>query len=1061
MTHPETAKVSNDSPLQTVEECEDRYRLMVEAVPCSIQECGIDGVITFANAAHAKMFGCTIEDLIGKGIWDLFESDSERTSVRDYFLLLVREEPPPAPYYHQGRTWDGRLIDVQVDWAYKRDQNGQLIGFVSVLTDVTAQKLSIETAHQEQCIEIQTNALDQLYEELRHEIDERKQVEAVLQDSEKKFRSLFDMSPSSIMVFDPVTRNLVTFNEKTHTDLGYSREEFSHLTIADFDAIVSAEEIDYHFEKTLSEGKDEFATKHRTKDGDIRDVHVVARRLDVDEKTFIQVVWTDTTEQKQAEEALRKSEEKFRMLSESSPVVVTIVQSERFVYCNPMLSTVSGYANDELLGLKYLNIIHDEHRELLADRYRQRLNGETVLSRYEVRIVTKSGEDRWLDSLFELIDYDGSPAVLAICVDISDRRQAESAVWDSHELLESIIESSSDAVFAKDLEGRFSLLNSASASLLGAIASDAIGKTDYDFMPEESADRFAKVDALVLKHKTPITIEEAFDFSGERLTFHTTKSPLENAAGEIVGIVGVARDITERKRAELELQNSQRRTAEAQRIARLGHWDWDLVSGSLYWSDEHIRIFGHNPGEFEASYEAFLSSVHVDDRDLVQTAIIDTIASRTPCNVDYRIVLRDGSVRMVHAEGEVTYNAQGQPTRMIGTAQDITESYQARQTLAANESKFRRVVESVGDAIVIVDKAGRINLINQRGERMFGYTHDELLGQSVETLIPLKYRKRHVRERERYNESPEHRPMGEDTQLWGLRKDGSEFPTEVSLGPIDTPEGLLIVANIRDTSDRKKSEEQRRRHREDLAHITRLSTVGELTTGLAHELNQPLGAMLLYANEGLEALNDPATADLSQLRELFERLSELATQAGEVIRQLRRLVKKDASTFSPVDLAHPIENVLAMMGPLLRKHGVRVEQQRKRDASMAMIDDIQIQQVLMNLIGNAVEAQSDTEPEQRAITIAILDTSDGLIEVAVSDNGTGIPVEARDAIFGTFFTTKSDGIGMGLAISQTIIEAHGGRLWMTPNPDRGTTFHFTLPPFMGGSEVLDELNDDV
>ncbi len=261
-----------------------------------------------------------------------------------------------------------------------------------------------------------------------------------------------------------------------------------------------------------------------------------------------------------------------------------------------------------------------------------------------------------------------------------------------------------------------------------------------------------------------------------------------------------------------------------------------------------------------------------------------------------------------------------------------------------------------------------------------------------------------------------------------------------------------FFALVTDITARKQAEEELRQLQEKLAHVARLSTRGEMATGLAHELNQPLAAIASYCYAGEQTLAGTESPKPERLRELFEKSQEQAMRAGDIIRRLRALVGKRPAIRSQVDIIEPIQEVLHVMESDLRQSEVRVELRADHAGGVVNIDEIQIQQVLVNLFRNALDAMSETEPDQRLLNITTTGAADDLIEVAICDAGTGVSAEKKDHVFDAFFTSKSDGMGMGLAISRTIIESHGGRLWMTPNKDRGVTFRFTLPIAKEASE---------
>jgi PAS domain S-box-containing protein len=393
--------------------------------------------------------------------------------------------------------------------------------------------------------------------------------------------------------------------------------------------------------------------------------------------------------------------------------------------------------------------------------------------------------------------------------------------------------------------------------------------------------------------------------------------PVRGLSGELWGLRVSNRDITDHKQTEGSLRQSTQSLAEAQRIAHLGNWDWDIVTNELRWSDEVYRIFGLRPQEFGATYETFLASVHPEDRDAVKKAVDESLAdSHTPYSIEHRVIRPEGSERIVHERGEVTFDETGKPIRMVGTVHDITE--------------------------------------------------------------------------------------------------------------------------------RKKIELEAYRARRELLRLERLSSLGELTASLAHELNQPLTAILSNAGAALRFL-ESGRLDLGELREILQDIVNDDKRAGDIIRSLRSMLKQEEKERETIAINDVLRDMISLFHSEAVIRNMAVEMDLADPLPLVHVDRVQIQQVMLNLIMNAAEMMSHNEPEHRKIVLQTRSADHRSVQVAVRDLGPGIEEKNLDHIFEPFYTTKRSGLGMGLSVSRSIIEAHGGRIWVENNPDKGVTFYFELP----------------
>jgi two-component system, LuxR family, sensor kinase FixL len=374
--------------------------------------------------------------------------------------------------------------------------------------------------------------------------------------------------------------------------------------------------------------------------------------------------------------------------------------------------------------------------------------------------------------------------------------------------------------------------------------------------------------------------------------------------------------------------------------------------------------------------------------------------------------------------------------------------HQTEQALAV-EQRFRLVVEAAPSAMVMVDPTGTIVMVNAQAERVFGYSRTELLGQPVEILVPPRYRAHHPGLREVFQRAPQARPMGAGRELYALRKDGSEFPVEIGLNPIETAEGKMVLSAIVDITERKAAEtalrESERRLQEvhsELLHVSRLSAMGQMAAMVAHELNQPLTAISNYMEAAATLLDRGGEIPGARLRGAVSRAGEQALRAGQIIQQLRGFVSRGDSE-KRIEAVSPLVREAAELALLgTKQKGVSIRVEENLEDAVILADKIQIQQVLLNLLRNAVEAVAELEHRDVAL---VAETRDGMVRISIIDNGPGLPEEVKARLFQPFVSTKKTGMGMGLSVCHNIVTAHDGRLWAEANPEGGTIFRLTLP----------------
>lgn len=363
------------------------------------------------------------------------------------------------------------------------------------------------------------------------------------------------------------------------------------------------------------------------------------------------------------------------------------------------------------------------------------------------------------------------------------------------------------------------------------------------------------------------------------------------------------------------------------------------------------------------------------------------------------------------------------------------------------DSLFRALIRTAVDGIMVIDEQGTVHVYNEACKRLFQYVEDEVLGHNVKMLMPEPYRENHDDYLAHYRQTGEARIVGIGREVRGQRKDGSTFPMYLSVGHGQLYGKRAFVGIVHDLSalynERAAYEARVLSLREDLVHVARVSELGQVSAGIAHEINQPLAAMLNYANAAkrIAASGDPKA--LEKIQVTLTKVAEQAERSGQIIRRMRDFVEKRAGQRADEDAVVIAEEamVLGLLGAKNAKVSTRFH--HEPELPTVNVDRVQIQQVLVNLLRNAVEAMAKTP--KRELTLALARSGEDMIEVSVSDTGHGISEEIAGQLFKPFITTKPNGMGIGLAISKSIVEAHGGEMRVEANPGGGTVFRFTLP----------------
>ena len=403
---------------------------------------------------------------------------------------------------------------------------------------------------------------------------------------------------------------------------------------------------------------------------------------------------------------------------------------------------------------------------------------------------------------------------------------------------------------------------------------------------------------------------------------------------------------------------------------------------------------------------------------------------------------KDGEIIDVSVTISPLYDEEGRLAGASSVARDITTARRAQGALAEREAHLQSVLETIPDAMIVIDAQGLIQSFSATAVRLFGYAPDEVVGRNISLLMPAPYREQHDAYIARYLATGEKRIIGIGRLVVGQRKDGSTFPMELAVGEMKSGPRRFFTGFVRDLTERQETQKRLQDLQSELIFMGRFTAMGEMASTLAHELNQPLTAATLYLN-GARRLADKDTPDSrAQLRMAIEEAAGQMLRAGQIIKRLREFVARGESERQVENLSKLVEEACALALVGARETGVHVSFAFDARAPFVLADKVQVQQVLLNLVRNAIEAMQDGPLRDLAISTQRQDGE--TVRITVADTGSGIAPDIAAHLFQPFITSKKTGMGVGLSISRTIVEAHGGRIWAEPRPGGGTLFHLTL-----------------
>jgi PAS domain S-box-containing protein len=709
---------------------------------------------------------------------------------------------------------------------------------------------------------------------------------------------------------------------------------------------------------------------------------------------------------------------------------------------NPAFENTLGHSRQVLLETPFMEFVHPDDKAATTEAMMVLATGEPV-AYFENRYRCSDGSYKWLA-------WTSAPTseghLHAIARDITPHKELQDHLKRQNDLLRTILSNVPAAVFWKDRDSVFLGANDQFARDAGLQSPDEfIGKTDYDFSwTREQSDFYRVCDRRVMDSGKPLLniVETQQQADGREASLLTSKVPLLDASGQVYGMLGIYMDISRQIEAENTLKRSE---------ARLQ---------TLFDSaNEYIFVIDPEGTIIQANGHVYEQSGYKEDEVLgknIKTFFSEESKEVCDCNfpglrergynrADIEFVCKDGRVVQMECSATAVPDENGEFTSFLIVQRDVTERKQAETDLVNSEKQFRTIFNSSFQLIGMLDPDGVLLDANQTALDAIGVRREDIIGMNFWDIYCWNY-STDVQNRLKaaINVASKGKSVRYEAEL--LTRGDVIKTIDLTLKPVLDQQGkaVLIIPEGRDISDIKRAEEETLRHYQDMSHVVRLSTAGEMASGMAHELNQPLTALVSYCDTAMSLLKTTPAAP-QQVVEILERASRQAHRAGEIIRHLREFIGKSNNYKESLQIDKIIQSVIGFLKYEVQKSNVNIKFRPGCQACSVKVDKIQVEQVLINMVRNSLEAIRDSNISAGQVVIQSALSANDRVVVTVADNGPGIDARIADTLFDPFQTNKESGMGIGLSLSSAIIEAHEGKLWVDKDRQNGALFGFQLP----------------
>jgi PAS domain S-box-containing protein len=913
-------------------------------------------------------------------------------------------------------------------------------------------------------------AVKEALEQHRIQIEKRA-AELLLKENEEKLQSIFRAAPVGIGLV--VNRIFMEVNDTFCTMTGYTRKELIgksaemiYATIEEFDSVGIEK-----YGQIAEKGTGSVETRFKCKDGRILNIFLSSTPLDKDDlMKGVTFTVMDITERKLAEEALRESEEKYRLLIDTANESIIVAQDGLLKFVNNMtIELLEGYSEEELIGRPFPEFIHPDDQKIVVENYRRRIANEAAQQRYNFRVVTRNGTVKWVELNAVLIEWQGKPATLNFLSDITERKLAEIALRNSEEKYRRIFENVLDLYYETTIEGTIIEVSPSIEYLSKGQyhRDDLIGKSMYNFY-SETGERDALIEQIKKRGSVSdfeITLKNR---DGSLVPCSISSKIFFDAQGRPEKIIGSMRDITDRKKADEVLRESESSLRDAQEIAKMGSWEWDIVTQKTTWSDNYFAIHGFKPTEVEPSFEFFRNRIHPDDLHLLDEIHAKIMKDKTPSSLELQLIQPDGTLKWIQNNISPVVE-DDKLVKLKGVIIDITERKQALNALRESEVRYKTLFSNAAEGILVAKiETMQFLYANPALCKMFGYTEEELIRLGVKDIHP--------------KESLDYVRAEFETQIRGektlasdlscLRKDGTLFYADIRSTLMVLDGFKCNVGFFIDITDRKQAEKELLKHHDHLEELVNERTEelskakkeaeeankakSEFLANMSHEIRTPMNAVLGYTE-----LLSSTPVDQTQknyINSIKSSGKSLLTLINDILDLSKIEAGKLEMEYEYVDTYSFFSEFERIFSHKVSEKGLKFILDITSGTPAGInIDEARVRQIVFNLIGNAIKFTSEGKivlkvfTENPQIVNYSKEKSEELIDliIEVQDTGIGISTELQEAIFEPFVQERDNkhrgGTGLGLTITRRLTALMDGTIHVQSKPGRGSIFTVRIP----------------